>query len=293
MIRSAIEKALSETENTGLLVGRFGTIEFDTMWYHSMTGTLKKDLLPVLERNAGVFGDAASISRWCSEYAAAVSSTDIMATGWYEPIKVREQEILKRVLFHGKQCVLRALEPYYWPVEERWTAVLNGQKVCVVSSFTDTISNQLKKGEDKIWSNSAIQGSIWPSKAAGLWPKAEWSFIKTGYAPSLALGRARWECDAESWETCVDYVVSEVLKTSARVIIIGCGGLGMVIAARLKREGKICIVMGGAIQVLFGIKGRRWENHQISGFWNSEWVGPSASEIPAGALEVERGCYWF
>jgi hypothetical protein len=279
MIRSAIEKALSE--NTGLLVGRFGTIEFETVWYHYVSGFVKKDHLPVLERNAGVFGDAASISRWCSEYTAACGKADIFATGWYAPIKVREQEFLKRVKFSGAQCVLRALEPYYWPAEERWSKALDGQKVCVVSSFTDTIAAQLVKGDAAIWRNEAIL------------PRAEWSFVKTGYAPSLALGRAGWECDAESWETCVDYVVSEVLKTDARVVIIGCGGLAMVIASRLKAAGKICIVMGGATQVLFGIKGRRWEGHQISGFWNSEWVGPSASETPAGASEVERGCYWF
>lgn len=291
MIRTAIEKALSE--NTGLLVGRFGTIEFETLWYHSMSGTLKKDHLPVLERNAGVFGDAASIPRWCSEYSAACGAADIMATGWYAPIKVREQEILKRVKFSGGQCVLRALEPYYWPVEERWTGALDGQKVCVVSSFTDTIRGQLAKGEEKVWSSKAV--GLGPNSAiqGGLWPSAEWSFVKTGYAPSLALGRAGWDCDAESWESCVEYVVSEVVKTGARVVIIGCGGLGMVIASRLKAAGKICIVMGGATQVLFGIKGRRWEDHQISGFWTSEWVGPSASETPAGASEVERGCYWF
>jgi hypothetical protein len=278
MIRGAIEKALSE--DRGLLVGRFGTIEFETVWYHFMSGTLKKDHLPVLERNAGIFGDAASISRWCSEYTAACGMADILATGWYAPIKVREQELLKRVKFSGAQCVLRALEPYYWPVEERWTGVLDGQKVCVVSSFTDTIRGQIKK-------------DIWQGETKGMLPSADWSFVKTGYAPCLALGRAGWECDAESWETCADYVVAEVLKTGARVVIIGCGGLAMVIAARLKAAGKICIVMGGATQVLFGIKGRRWEGHQISGFWTSEWVGPSASETPAGASEVERGCYWF
>jgi hypothetical protein len=285
MIRSAIEKALSE--NTGLLVGRFGTIEFETIWFHMMTGTLKKDYLYVLERNAGVFGDAASISRWCSEYASACRSSDIFATGWYAPIKVREQEFFKDTSV--VQTILRALEPYYWPVEERWSRALNGQKVCVVSSFTDTIKGQLAKGEEKIWPSGAI--GLGPSGA--IWPAAEWSFVKTGYAPSLALGRAGWECDAENWETCVEYVVGEVLKTGARLVILGCGGLAMVIAGRLKAAGKICIVMGGATQVLFGIKGRRWENHQISGFWNSEWVGPSASETPAGASEVERGCYWF
>ena len=278
MIRSAIESALAS--DRGLLVGRFGTVEFDVAWYYKISGALKTDYLPVLERNAGVFGDVASLRRWCSEYTSACAAADIFASGWYAPIKVREQEMLKQIGFRGQQCVLRALEPYYWPVEERWSRALDGQKVCVVSSFTDTIRGQLAKGA-KVWGKEAI------------WPAAEWSFVKTGYAPSLALGRAGWECEAESWESCVEYVVAEVLKTGARVVIIGCGGLAMVIAGRLKAEGKICIVMGGATQVLFGIKGRRWEGHQISGFWNSEWVGPSASETPAGASEVERGCYWF
>jgi len=278
MIRSAIESALAS--QGGLLVGRFGTVEFDVAWYYKVSGTLKADYLPTLERNAGIFGDLPSIRRWCSEYTEACAASDIFATGWYAPIKVREQEMLKAIGFRGRQCVLRALEPYYWPVEEQWSRVLNGQKVCVVSSFTDTIRGQLKK-------------DIWLGEMNGLLPAADWSFVKTGYAPSLSLGRAGWECDAESWETCADYVVGEVLKTGARVVIIGCGGLAMVIAGRLKKEGKICIVMGGATQVLFGIKGRRWEGHQISEFWTSEWVGPSASETPAGASEVERGCYWF
>ena len=280
MIRSAIEKALAE--NTGLLVGRFGTIEFDASWFHMMSGIIKQDYLSVLERNAGVFGDSASIMRWCQEYRLACAAADIFATGWYDPIKVREQQLLKMWKFSGQQCVLRALEPYYWPVAERWTGALDGINVCVVSSFADTIASQIKKGEGVVWPS----GPVWPSAA-------EWSFVKTGYAPSLALGRAGWECDAESWESCVEYVVAEVLKKGARVVIIGCGGMGMVIAGRLKKEGKICIVMGGATQVLFGIKGRRWEKHQISGFWNSEWVAPSVSETPAGASEVERGCYWF
>lgn len=280
MIRSRIETALDS--NTPLLIGRFGTIEFTVLWNFLIYKKINPDYLTVLERNAGVFGDSAAIAKWCEEYEKACSSADILATGWHPPIVVREQELLKRMKYSGAQCVLRALEPYYWPVEERWFEPLHRQKVCVVSSFVHTIASQIKKGERRIWPD----GNMWPS--------AEWSFVKTGYAPSLALGRAGWECDnLESWETCVDHVVGEVMKTLARVVLIGCGGLGMIIAGRLQASGKICIVMGGAIQVLFGIKGRRWEDHQISGFWNSDWVAPSESETPAGAIDVERGCYWF
>jgi hypothetical protein len=67
----------------------------------------------------------------------------------------------------------------------------------------------------------------------------------------------------------------------------------MPIAKMLKDRGVIAIVMGGAIQVLFGIKGRRWEKHPIiSTFWNDAWVWPSEEETPAGAQIIEGGCYW-
>jgi len=152
----------------------------------------------------------------------------------------------------------------------------------VVSSFTETAAAQVAKGGEAIWSDN----SIWP---AGI----EWSWVKTGYAPCMSLGRGAWECDAEKWEDAVAYVVEEVCKRDARIVLIGCGGLGMVIADALKGRGKICIVMGGAVQVFMGIKGRRWETHEfISRLWNENWVYPSAGETPGGALHVERGCYW-
>lgn len=262
-IKRAIEKATG-----GLLIGRFGTIEFDVVWKG-----MSPDLLAVLERNAGVFGNLNNIKNWCAEYQAAILSSDILATGWYEPMQVREQKFLEG--FRGKQVKLRSLEPYYWPPEAQWSRVIAG-KVCVVSSFADTIMSQVKK-------------DIFPGMFSS---DIEWSAVRTGYAPSLALGRASWNYDPESWEDCVKGVVDEVLAIDPRVVIIGCGGLGMIIGGRLKAAGKICLVLGGATQVLFGIKGQRWASHELSKFWGPDWVWPAASETPGGASQVERGCYW-
>jgi hypothetical protein len=84
-----------------------------------------------------------------------------------------------------------------------------------------------------------------------------------------------------------------VLKSGAQIVLIGCGGLGFPLAQRLKKAGKIVIVLGGAIQVLFGIRGERWKTHSvISQFWNKYWVYPSAAETPNGCLSVENACYW-
>jgi len=273
-----IKKAIEDALDTGkpLLVGRFGTIEFDVLWTWSKgSKDLRPDMLTILERNAGVFGSSNDIRKWCTEYESAIRASDILATGWYEPIRMKEQKFLEG--FAGKQVTLRSLEPYYWPADAQWSRVIRG-KVCVVSSFADTIMSQVKK-------------NIFP----GMFTDVEWSAVRTGYAPSLALGRASWDSlydNVGSWEDCVKGVVDEVLSIDPRVVIIGCGGLGMIIGARLKSAGKICLVLGGATQVLFGIKGNRWANHELSKFWGADWVWPAASETPGGASQVERGCYW-
>jgi hypothetical protein len=88
-------------------------------------------------------------------------------------------------------------------------------------------------------------------------------------------------------------MVKEVLKSKASIALIGCGALGMVVGVELKKHGVIAIVLGGATQVLFGIKGGRWANHSvIYQMWNDAWVWPKASETPRGASLIEGGCYW-
>ena len=77
--------------------------------------------------------------------------------------------------------------------------------------------------------------------------------------------------------------------------IIGCGAYGFPLAAKLKAAGKQAIHLGGATQLMFGIKGYRWENNypsKIATFFNDAWIHPSASETPKGAETVEKGCYW-
>ena len=258
------------------LIGRFGTIEFEAVYCDHMNIPFTQESADLLEKNAGVFPcDVASIKEWAACVKRSIMDADVLAVGWYPPIREHEKWLLAQWGWQGEAVVLRSLEPYYSP--EPWSLGLSG-KVCVVSSFAETAAGQMKSG-----------AAAWERPMFG---DVEWHWVRTGYAPRLALGRAGWEGSPESWKEAVDWVVGEVMSTGARVVIIGCGGLGMLIGAELKRRGKICIVMGGAVQVLFGIKGRRWEGHEIQAFWNSEWVWPGIDETPGAAEEVEGGCYW-
>jgi len=268
----------------GCLIGRNGTIELSALLYYKKYGRFNIDHLLTLERNAGVFPlETQALKEWAEEYFEANKICKIIAAGWYKPLEKQEFELLEKENKGGYACVpLRSLEPYYVEKEKRWTNLLAGRRVCVVSSFTDTIQKQLEQ-----------RHMVWGKDAESLLPTtASFSFVKTGYAPALANGRAEWSM-CSSWKKAVDQMEAAVLRNDAEIILIGCGGLGFPLAQRLKKAGKIAIVLGGAIQVLFGIRGERWKNHSvISGFWNDHWVYPTEDETPRGARGVENACYW-
>ena len=280
-IMNAIQLALKT--DSGLLIGRFGTVEFEACWEYEHNKSISCS--PVLERNAGVFpADLKSHGDWVERTKDAFQLSDVLAVGWYLPMAKRELELLGKWGCNASHVKLRDLEPYYAVPNKRWSTFLQGRSVCVVTSFTESGEIQVAKGEWAIWPGA--NKTIWPSDVI-------WSWVKTGYAPVTALGSGMWPSGVNNWRDAVDYVVNSVLRTDARIVLIGCGGLGMCIAAALKKKGRICIVMGGAIQVFLGIKGGRWSTHEyISKLWNDNWIFPSASETPGAADTIERRCYW-
>lgn len=267
-------------------VGRNGTIEVETVQHwlaraHPYAPHIKEQI----QRNAGVFPASETfIDAWAAAYTTALGALNSTAAGWYKPMERVEYQMLKVLAPNAVHHPLRSLEPYYVEAGKRWTQHLAGRKVAVVSSFTGTIRRQIPKMD-----------RVWKGAYAGLIPEGvEWSFVQTGYSPLLALGKnGSWPEGITSWQLAVDSVVQRVVATGAEIALVGCGGLGMIIGGRLRELGISTILLGGAIQVLFGVKGKRWASHGfISGLWNEDWVWPAAEEVPAGAGQVEGGCYW-
>ena len=276
-IRTCIMEALHE--NRGALIGRHGTIELTCALLMNDGYEVGEDRLKTLERNAGIF-PTESAQIWATEYSVAAALADCMAIGWYAPLARSEIKYVQRLNPFSHKIPLRSLEPYYCP-ESSWLHALQGQHVCVVSSFSNTIETQISKLKD-IWNGR----DIFPETM-------QWSFVRSYYSPVLAKGSCEWPRGTNSWKDAVDRMEEEVMATSAKVVLLGCGGLAMPLAVRLKKRGKICIVLGGAIQILFGIKGKRWEQHPIiSQLFNEFWVYPDVDEVPGGSREIEGGCYW-
>ena len=97
---------------------------------------------------------------------------------------------------------------------------------------------------------------------------------------------------------------NEIDKHNYDICIIGCGAYGFHLAAHVKRTGKKAVHLGGATQMLFGIKGNRWEDPDyafpevnVPAGWylrliNDSWVKPNPSSRPKNADSVEGACYW-
>jgi hypothetical protein len=282
VIQTAIERALAE--NRGCLIGRHGTIELTALLLEdAKTMRVDNQRLFALEINAGVFPyQYIFIKDWLQAYKDASMSADVMAVAWHAPLARAEWSLLDRINPNATRIPLRSIEPYYCRPTHHWTRALAGQRVCVVSSFADLMEGQLE----------SIQ-KVWPQCDTIVPKTASWSFVRSFYCPKVAKGKCQWPEGVNSWLDAVGLLEQEVMKTGARIVLIGCGGLAMPLAARLKQKGCICIVMGGAIQILFGIKGRRWETHPvISQYFNDDWIFPPDDMIPDGAGTVEGGCYW-
>jgi hypothetical protein len=77
------------------------------------------------------------------------------------------------------------------------------------------------------------------------------------------------------------------------VAIVGAGAYSLPLVVHARNLGKIGIHLGGAVQILFGIRGLRWDRHPvISSFYNSSWCRPSDNETPQENFNPEDGGYW-
>lgn len=272
-IYSAIDLAL--VQEIGCLIGRNGSVELEAQLnggpYHNH-----------FMMCAGIWPDRrTSHDLWRSHAIQATFSADVLATGWYEPLAAEETSWLQQNNFIGTKVALQSLEPYLVDKSFRWTRLLEGQKVAIISPFAETCVKQVER-----------RCEIWGPHADTLLPAtAQWLAFRTGFPPDIALGTCEWPTDINNWQDAVNYIVRGVVDSGAKIAIIGCGGLGMLIGAELKRYGIIAIIMGGALQVLFGIKGKRWATDpNINIFWNEAWIW--APERPAGRTLIEGGCYW-
>ncbi len=183
-----------------------------------------------------------------------------------------EDYILRQYAPKIKLFNMMSLESFYFP--DPWTEELRGKKVLVIHPFADTIEKQYQK-RTKLFQNENVL------------PEFELETIK---AVQTIAGT---DSGFKSWFDALEWMYDQAMAKDFDVALIGCGAYGFPLAVQLKQSGKMAIQACGPLQLLFGIKGRRWDKNPVyRNIYNENWVRPSSEETPSNALSVEKGCYW-
>lgn len=163
----------------------------------------------------------------------------------------------------------------FWNCEEPFTTALKNKRVVVIHPFKNTIEKQYRNHE-KLFANSEVL------------PDMELRVVKA----VQTLANTQDE-RFENWFEALEYMYEESMKEDFDVALIGCGAYGFPLAYKLKMQGKQAIHMGGVLQILFGIKGKRWDDiEDVRKLYNDYWTYPMQEDYISGYKKIEGGCYW-
>lgn len=224
--------------------------------------------IQLLQTNSGFFpNDLTNVRLFCELILNDIPQIDILGS-W-----LLEENFYTHELKNAKRVVLEDMEPFF--STNPWTKALEGKKVLVVHPFASSIEQQYDKRE-LLFENNLL-------------PKFE---LKTIQAVQSIAGT---KTDFSDWFQALEAMKAKIDSIEYDICIIGCGAYGMPLAAHVKRKGKKAIHMAGVTQLLFGIKGNRWEQYVVwpyMNLFNEHWIRPGENEKPEGAHKIEGACYW-
>lgn len=228
-------------------------------------------ILKTGHNNAGVFPpEPKTAEAFAKIYAEANKQADVLT---YWGFIMCEKYLMDKYAPEAEIIPPRPLEPFGFACP--WIKALEGKKVLVVHPFAETIEKQYEKRE-------------FIHKNPDILPRFE---LKTFKAVQTSAGG---ECEFENWVQALEYMKSEIDKIDFDIALLGCGGYAVPLAAYIKEKGKKSVITGGFTQILFGIKGKRWERTRpdIVAMYNEHWVRPDMKEKPKKSDTVEENAYW-
>lgn len=256
------------TRETPCMVARFGSVEIQGVVNgispFPFNLILKKRTYKSLIQNAGFFPvSRQSVKKFSKIMLESMIKCDCLGSWRIEEMFFRGE------LRNAKKIRLNCLSPENGEI---WLSTLEGKKVLVIHPMSELIEQQYNTvGGERIWPDTNIL------------PRFK-SLITIKSVNSI-----NGNCDFDTWFDALDYMKRQIDKTDFDVALLGCGAYGFPLAAYIKSIGKKAVHIGGALQLLFGIKGKRWEG---ASFINDFWISPRPQDRPTGFEKVEGGCYW-
>lgn len=255
------------------MISRFGSGELQAvclMRYWPWLNAFKNRTYHLIGNNAGFFPvDKKHLKQFYECYKKSASELDVL-------ISWRIEEFLIKDWLKKQNRVQKNTLDQFYEQGEPWTQALKWKKILVVHPFSETILSQYTNHRKRLFSNPKVL--------------PEFESLEVVKAVQSIAGNSS---GFGTWFDALEYMKEEIDKKDYDIALIGCGAYGLPLAAHVKRMGKKAVHMGGILQFLFGIKGKRYEeNPDTAKYINEYFVSPSEADRPKLAEKVEGGCYW-
>lgn len=247
-------------------------------YLHPITGTLF---------NAGIYFNNNDINKlilFIKFYESAIKNSDLLASfdinntmnkiGFIENYFSQKHNLLR--------VYSRTLESFFQVQEgiKPWTHYLLGKKILIINPFVDSFQKQLNNGF-KIFKDNNKQIFL---------EGQEFTFYKS--FQTIAGNHIH-----NDWFETFMIMCNDIKNIDFDIALLGCGGYGLPLCDFIKTKlGKSAIYIGGGLQLLFGVMGKRWENNpmwkQIILENDCKFIKPSNDEKCNNLNHIEGGCYW-
>lgn len=246
---------------------------------------LTKNIEPYLKSNNlnGIYSKDMDIKKFelfCKYYNNAIKESDVLASFTFNSRNIINIQNYFSNNYNLQQIHSRSLEPFYAIMEnqEPWSLHLKGKKVLVINPFVDSFKKQIDS-KFRIFKNKPLFNE-----------SQEFIFYKSF---NTLVGNNIHN----DWFETFKIMCNDIKNIDFDIALLGCGAYGLPICDFIKNElNKSAIYIGGGIQLLFGVMGKRWEENpmwkQIISENECKFIKPCGNEIIPNKNEWENGCYW-
>lgn len=255
--------------------GRLGSNELECMveYYYLLNrenggnDAYHDNLKLFMKQGAGFYPtEDAYLDRFVQLYTENLKQLDLVWCMWLSRF---ENQLYERFIPQVPISIYYDLVlPFH--ITKPWTKALEKKKVLVIHPF-----------EDSIIENYAVRDKLFDNP--DLLPEFQLLTLKA----VQSLGDEMPEYN--TWFDALEYMKNKIARMDFDIALIGAGAYGFPLGAYIKEIGKKAVHIGGRLQILFGIKGRGWDDW---GIYNDYWKSPKESEKPKGYKSVEAGRFW-
>jgi hypothetical protein len=267
-------------KNESFLISRLGIgVETYLTYQYLNRLPINFNYLNPLDNNAGIYNVNHTLRNYLDLYGGCIKNSDYLSC--FATSIVNEQNFFIQK-YNLSTIHSRSLEPFYIinENEKPWTHYLKGKKVLIINPFVESFKKQLKN-KFQIFKD--------PNKKIFL-DDQEFIFYKS--YQTIAGNHIH-----EDWYETYNIMCNDIKNLDFDIALLGCGGYGLPLCNFIKMNmNKSAIYIGGGLQLLFGVMGRRWENRddwkKIIRDNDTKFIRPSGDEIIKNKDLIEGGCYW-